>query len=165
MVVAISPENSPVRRRLARWIAVLVMALAGGLAAALVVILANGNLDWPDLDELAMFGLSGAFGAGATSWLIMGWAIARTEFGWGVALAVGAVTALLSYPMFGLALSLTFLSESHLWREGVVEPLRRAAGLIAVVSVAGPALSGHITLPLGAVGGVICHALSRSDRG
>ncbi|MBX2855867.1 MAG: hypothetical protein KTR21_12830 [Rhodobacteraceae bacterium] len=164
MAEAVSTSQPPPRRRLSRWVAAPLMALMGAVAAAMVIALDTGGIRWrDDLEQLMLFGLSGAFGAGLSAWLVMGWAIARTEFGWGVALVVGAVTALLSYPMFGLALSLVFMFDVEVWHRGFIEPLAEAAGLVAAASIVGPVFSGHVTLPMGAVGGLICRALSKPE--
>ncbi|MBX2855866.1 MAG: hypothetical protein KTR21_12825 [Rhodobacteraceae bacterium] len=159
-IIAASQAPPPVRRALSRSTATLVMALLGGVAAGLVNATNGGRLSWPDAEALAILAPCGAFAAGVIAWGLMGWAIENTRFGWGVAMIFGVLTALLSYVPFGVLFG-ALMAILEAWDGRIESGALRFGVIFAFFSmVAGPIWTGHIVLPLGALGGLICRALS-----
>ena len=150
----------PPRRELRRPVAAAVMALTGAIAAVLALVVSGASTRWPDWEALALLVPSAALGAALTAWVLMGWAIARTQFGWGVALVLGVVTALLAYIPFAVSAAVGIMIWEA-WEAGLDgDTLKEGAGAAVMIMFLGPIFTGFVTLPFGAVGGLICHALS-----
>ena len=156
-------EPAPKRPALSQILATVVMSLCGCVAAGMVIALNARDVSEP-LAALAIMAPCGALSAALAAWPLMGWAVTHTSFRWVLALIIGMLTGLLSYLPFGVLLAVWVILMETL--EGGLTPdaLRVGASFTVFSILLGPPMTGHIVLPLGGAGGLICYALSRRKR-